>query len=102
MDSEGPAGAQEAEGIDGAAVVDALGCMPEGAILTERSVCSIFGRSRWSVRRAIQRGELPPPTRLFGKAVWTAGAVIRHIEAGMDEAARDAAQLRARLIRLAV
>ena len=43
-----------------------------------------------SIRRAIDRGELPPPTRLMGQRTWTKGAIVRHIEARLEAATRQA------------
>jgi hypothetical protein len=83
-------------------VISDLGCLPEAAVLTEDAVARMFGRSKWSVRRAVHRGELPPPTRMFARSVWTAGAIVRHIETRMATAAREAEKLAARISRLSV
>ena len=66
-----------------------LGELKPAAIITEEGVARLFNRHMASVKRAVQRRELPPPTRLFGQNVWTVGTLIRHIESRLDQAAKD-------------
>jgi len=80
-------------------IVEALGELSPGAILAEEQVARIFGRHPVSVKRAVKRGELPPPTRLFGKPVWTAGAILAHLDARLEAAKREAEREAARLAR---
>jgi hypothetical protein len=82
---------------DAAGVVSALGRLPPATVLREDAMAKLFGRSRCSVKWAVQRGELPAPTRLFGQSVWTVGVVVRHLEARMAEAAREAEELARRI-----
>jgi hypothetical protein len=86
-----------APGIDGVAdaqhlpgIMAALGEMKPGTIVTEEGLAQLFNRHVVSVKRAVERGELPPPCRLFGARVWTAGALIRYIEQQLDKAAQEA------------
>lgn len=74
-------------------IIALLGELKPGAILTEAGVARLFNRHVASVKRAVQRGELPPPCRLFGGNAWTAGALVRHIEKRLEEAARDAERM---------
>ena len=69
-----------------------LGELKPGTVITEEGIAHMFQRHVVSVKRAVQRGELPPPCRLFGANVWTAGALIRYIEARLDQAAQEAAR----------
>lgn len=71
-------------------IIAALGELPPGAIITEEGLAHLFHRHVVSVKRAVERGELPPPCRLFGARVWTAGALIRYIERQLDKAAQEA------------
>jgi hypothetical protein len=71
-------------------IVAALGELKPGAIVTEEGVARLFKRHITSVKRAVQRGELPPPCRLFGANVWTAGALVQHIESRLEHAAKEA------------
>lgn len=87
----------ERETPDG--IVKALGELPPGAILEEEAVARMFGRHAVSVKRAVERGELPPPVRMFGKPCWTAGAILSHIEARLEAAKREAEKNAARIFR---
>src|SRR5205809_657010 len=71
-------------------VVAELGALPPGAILTRMALARIFKREPISISRAVERGELPRPAYLLGNERWTAGAIIRHFEKRMVEAAEDA------------
>jgi hypothetical protein len=71
-------------------IIATLAVLHPNAIVTEEGVAHLFGRHVVSVKRAVERGELPPPCHLFGSRVWTAGILIRHIEQRLERAARDA------------
>ena len=58
----------------------------------EQGLGALFGRHESSVKRAVERGELPPPVRLFGQNAWTAGVLVRHLESRLEQAAREADQ----------
>ena len=60
------------------------------ALLNEEAVARMLSRSRKSVKRAVQRGELPPPVRLMGQPSWTVISIRRHFEGRLSEAAKDA------------
>ena len=77
-----------------------LGQLGEGAIVTEHGLAEIFGKHPVSVKRAVERGELPPPTRLMGKPVWTIGAIRRHIEERLEAEARGRRQMEDGLARM--
>jgi len=70
-------------------VVEDLGRLPDGAILYEADLARIFGRHPATIRRAIQRRELPPGVRLLGRPAWTAGSILTHIEERLDRAKRE-------------
>lgn len=80
--------------IDQENVIPELGSLPPGAILYEPAIARLFDRSPRSVKRAVKRGELPAPTRLFGKNAWTAGAILRHLDNRIRTADAEAAQER--------
>jgi hypothetical protein len=85
---------ETADAGDMPAIVEALGTLPAGAIITEPGLAGIFKRCTASVKAAIDRGELPRPVRMFGKPVWTAGAVLKHLEGRLDAEERKFARLR--------
>jgi len=71
-------------------VIAALGELTPGAIITEEGVARLFNWHVVSVKRAVERGELPPPCRLFGTNVWTAGILVQYIENRLEQAAQEA------------
>lgn len=70
-------------------IVVGLGALHPTTIITEEGVARLFCRHIVSVKRAVERGELPPPCNLFGSKVWTAGILIRHIERRLEQAAKE-------------
>ncbi len=81
-------------------VIAALGELPSGAILFEQGLAALFSRHPTSIKRAVQRGELPTPVRMFGTNAWTAGALIQHIEERLEEAARAQEQFKKKVRQL--
>jgi hypothetical protein len=96
--SEEPADGEESLQLPG--VIAALGEMKPGAVITEEGVANLFNRCTASVKRAVQRGELPPPCRLFGSNAWTVGVLVGHIERRLQEAAAEAQRLAAKIRKL--
>jgi len=71
-------------------IVRELGESPPGGLISEAALARLLGRHPASIKRAVERGELPPPTRLLGKPIWTVGAILRHIEARLEASAKEA------------
>ena len=61
-------------------VIRALAVEPPSAIVSEEWMAKTFNRHKVSIKRAVDRGELPPPVRMFGKPVWLVGEIIHHME----------------------
>jgi len=80
-------------------VIDALGRLPEGAIITEAALATILQRHPMSIKRAVERGELPPAVRLLGRPVWLARTIVAYLNKRLDAAAQDAERERRRLER---
>jgi hypothetical protein len=77
-----------------------LADLPEGAIVTEEALARMFSRHSVSIKRAVRRGELPPPVRLMGEPVWTVGTLLRHLEARLEVARIDHERKNARAHKL--
>jgi hypothetical protein len=73
-------------------IIAALGDFGPGAVIMEQGLCVLFGRHESSVKRAVERGELPQPVRLFGQKAWTAGVLVKHLETRLEQAAQEAGQ----------
>jgi len=58
--------------------------LDDAAIITESGLATLFHRHPISIKRAVERGELPPPTKLMGKPIWTAGSIRCHIEQRLE------------------
>jgi predicted DNA-binding transcriptional regulator AlpA len=71
-------------------IIVALADLGAGALISEEALAHLLGRHRASVKRAVRRGELPPPVRFLGRPTWTAGAILRHMEDRLEKAAREA------------
>ena len=78
-------------------IIREIGDLPPGALVSEECLARIFGRHPISIKRAVERGELPPPTRLFGNSVWTAKAILCHIEGRLAIAKKEAEQNRKKI-----
>lgn len=86
-------GAAGGDDVAGAADVCAeIGALPGGAIVTEAALARMFGRHTSSIKKAVDRGEFPPPARLLGGCCWTARAIVAHIEKRLSLAAADSEQ----------
>jgi predicted DNA-binding transcriptional regulator AlpA len=78
-------------------VCTALADLPETALITPKALSEALGRSVSSVKRAVARGELPPPVRMAGACRWMVGGIVRHVEKRLAEAARRADRARRRI-----
>lgn len=99
VDSKGRTGLDAAcapgESFRTSGIITELGLLPGGTVLTMERLADMMGCHKITIKRAIDRGELPTPTRLTGRSIWTVNAVVQHIEAQLQRAAEDAEILRA-------
>ena len=70
-------------------IVAELGQLGSSTLISESELARIFKRHPVSIKRAVSRGELPPPARLLGGPVWTAGVLIKYIEDRLAKAQKD-------------
>lgn len=75
-------------------IVRELGDLPDGTIINEEALAKMFDRCQVSIKRAIQRGELPPPIKLLGMPVWTVGKLLAYINTRLDIAQKNAESTR--------
>ena len=96
-----PADLEDLNGHDNLpGIIAALGELGAGAIIMEEGVAGLFKRHVASVKRAVQRGELPPPTRIFGQNTWTVGILVGHIEQRLEAAAAERERIEQKIARL--
>ncbi|OHB73020.1 MAG: hypothetical protein A2Z25_09865 [Planctomycetes bacterium RBG_16_55_9] len=77
----------------GIGIVRELGDLPGETIISEEGLAKIFRRHRVSIKRAVERGELPPNVRLFGEPIWTIQVLRDHLAKRLDEAKKDSEQV---------
>ncbi|MEW6358499.1 MAG: hypothetical protein AB1696_19350 [Planctomycetota bacterium] len=70
-------------------VIRALADLPPETIISEAALGKVLNRSKGTLKRAVQRNELPPPIRLLGEPRWTVGAIVAHIGKRLAEAQAD-------------
>ena len=70
-------------------IVRELGDLPDGTIINEEALARLFDRCQVSIKRAIQRRELPPPVKLLGMPVWTVGKILNFINDRLDFAQNE-------------
>lgn len=85
-----PPGPQDAE--PDLEIMTALAVLPPQTLISEYKLAQMAGRHVTSVKRAVQRQELPPPVSLFGDNVWTVEVLLAHIKARLETARQAAAQ----------
>ena len=73
-------------------LVAELGNLNPKSVIFESGLAKMFGRHATSVKRAVERGELPQPTRLFGQNAWTVEVITDHITTRLSEAEKDRAE----------
>ncbi|PCJ56433.1 MAG: hypothetical protein COA73_12105 [Candidatus Hydrogenedentota bacterium] len=57
-----------------------LGSLGDGVLITEAGLALLFNRSTASIKRAVTRGELPPPVVLLNRCMFSIGGIRKHME----------------------
>jgi hypothetical protein len=70
-------------------IVAELGNLQPKSVIFEEGMSHLFGRHTASIKRAVDRGELPPPARMFGKNAWTVESITDHISRRLGNAAKE-------------
>ena len=76
----------------GLELMTTLAELPKDAIISEQQFAQLFQRHITSVKRAIQRGELPPSVPLFNEQVWTVGVILAHLNARLEAERKTAVE----------
>ena len=92
-------GTPEAGDLD-LGIVRTLGDLAPDTIVSEAALAKVFARHRVSIKRAVERGELPPPIRLFGEPVWTIRALRDHMAERLDKAKKDTEKMARKIAQL--
>ena len=95
----GPAPPHGEDG-DPEGVIAELGRLPAGTIVYEEALARLFGRHPTSIGRAVRRGELPEPFKLFGRKAWLAGDILAHLGRRAESAAHERSAIDQKIARL--
>lgn len=87
--------------LDFASLNEWLSASAPDSVVTERHLANLLGKHPVSIKRAVGRGELPRPVRMFGENCWTARALREHIAKRLEQARREAEQAERRISSLA-
>jgi len=71
-------------------IIQELGTLPPKSIINEEALARILQRHPATVKRAVARGELPPPIRFLGAPAWTVEVILRHLDKLLEVAAKEA------------
>ena len=63
-----------------------IGSLQDGALITEAGLAKVFGRHPVSIKRAIERGELPPPIYLLKRPMFSIGVIRKHLDRRFEDA----------------
>ena len=77
------------EGRSGSSGFEGIASLKPGTMITEAELAAIVGKCTASIKRAVERGELPPPVHFCGVPAWTVDALVRHLDANLEEAKRE-------------
>jgi hypothetical protein len=69
-------------------IIAILGDLGPGTVINEEALATLFQRSPSSVKRAVDKGELPEPVRLFAQPTWTVRVLVDHLEKRLRKAAQ--------------
>jgi len=81
-------------------IIAALAELPPDTPIDEAALAGFFGCCIKSIKRAVRRGELPPPVKLLGKPMWTVRAVLDHLNKRLEKAKQEAERLERRISEL--
>ena len=71
-------------------VMDGLAKIPARTILREKAMAAAFGVSTRTIRRMVERHELPPGVPLAGKMAWMTGKLLAFLEMKLEQAEKSA------------
>jgi len=67
-------------------LIEGLASLPAAAMLDESRLAAILGVTARTVRRMVDRGELPAPFKFGRRSTWLAGRIVQHVEKAAQRA----------------
>ncbi len=86
--------------MNGVTIIKEIGDFSPDTVITEQGLADLLHKHRVSVKRAVSRGELPVPVRLFGEPVWTVQALRDHLNHRLEAAKQNALRAQRRISQL--
>lgn len=77
------------ENIQSVKVVRTLADLPPRSLVTEAGLAEMFSVSDRTVRRMVERGQLPPPVKLADRNTWMVGLLLDYLEEQMLQAVSE-------------
>lgn len=78
------------EGESHGYVCRTLADLPPRTVLDTGAVSKALGVDVRTIKRMVERGELPPPTPWAGRNCWTAGKILDFLERRLERAEHEA------------
>lgn len=75
--------------IEPVTVVRTLADLPPRSLITEAGLAEVFSVSGRTVRRMVNRGQLPPPVKLADRNTWMVGLLLDYLEEQMQQAVSE-------------
>jgi len=85
-----PEPTEPAEIIEHPRILSGMAELPGKTLLDEAALATLLGVSKRTVRRMVQRFELPPSIAVGGRATWIVERVLAHLDERARRAAREA------------
>jgi len=73
-------------------VISELALLPEKALLNQKALAAVLGVDARTVRRMVDRYEIPPAVPFGGRMMWQAGQVLAFFEKTADRLMCEAEQ----------
>lgn len=71
-------------------LVDELSRLPDKTIMDESKLASMLKITPRTLRRMVQRAELPPPISLGGRSIWLSDRVLSYLNTAAELAEKEA------------
>ncbi|MDF1660654.1 MAG: hypothetical protein P1V97_02700 [Planctomycetota bacterium] len=62
--------------------------LPGDTFITEEALAKMMNRCRKTIKRSVQRRELPPSVSFIGQKGWIVDSILNHVKQRLQDAAR--------------
>jgi len=75
-------------------IIHELAELPPGSLLDEKALATVLRINERTIRRMVERSELPPPVTFGNRRLWLVKKVVEHFSSRADEASAEMAARR--------